>query len=85
MGFLRPVPMAKIGLIGLKEDRELVLGLLHDLGVLQLEPIRREVAQQLEPEHGGEAQRVVAEQLLRFRTLMGALPAQPAGRPLPFP
>jgi V/A-type H+-transporting ATPase subunit I len=81
VGFLRPVPMVKVSLLALKEDRERLVALLHDLGVLQVEPLRKEAAQLLEPEHGGEPQRRVSEGLLRFRTLKAALPTTPTGTP----
>jgi V/A-type H+-transporting ATPase subunit I len=74
MGFLRPVAMVKIGLLGLKEDREKVVALLHDSGVVQVEPLRKEASALLPSEPGGELQRTVSEELLRFRTLKGALP-----------
>ncbi len=81
MGFLRPVPMVKVGLLGLKTDRETVVALLHDLGVIQIEPLRKEAFQLLEPEHGGELQRQVSDGLLRFRSLKAALPPVPDGVP----
>jgi V/A-type H+/Na+-transporting ATPase subunit I len=85
VGFLRPVPMVKVGLVGLKEDRETVVALLHDLGVLQIDPMRKEASALLEPEHGGDAQRAVADQLLRFRTLKAALPRTPDEAPAAYP
>src|SRR5271155_1776818 len=85
MGFLRPVPMVKVGLLGLKTDREAVVALLHDLGVIQIEPLRKEAFQLLEPEHGGELQREVSDGLLRFRALKTALPPMPAGPPQGYP
>jgi V/A-type H+/Na+-transporting ATPase subunit I len=84
MGFLRPVPMVKVGLVGLKSDREAVVALLHDLGVIQIEPLRKEALELLEPEHGGELQRQVSDGLLRFRTLKGALPPVPDGPPAEY-
>jgi V/A-type H+/Na+-transporting ATPase subunit I len=81
MGFLRPVPMVKVGLVGLKSDREAVVALLHDLGVIQIEPLRKEALAYMEPEHGGELQRQVSDGLLRFRALKLALPAVPDGPP----
>jgi V/A-type H+-transporting ATPase subunit I len=84
MGFLRPVPMIKVGLVGLKTDREAVVGLLHDLGVIQIEPLRKEALQFMEPEHGGELQRQVSDGLLRFRALKGALPRIADGPPEPY-
>ncbi|MCI4334064.1 MAG: V-type ATP synthase subunit I [Thermoplasmata archaeon] len=77
MTFLRPVAMVKVGLLGLKSDRPAILSALHDLGAVQVEPIRKEALAELEAEPGGEAHRKVAEELLRFRTLKNALPPRP--------
>ncbi|MCI4346911.1 MAG: hypothetical protein L3K07_09210, partial [Thermoplasmata archaeon] len=77
MAFLRPVRMAKVGLIGLKADRATIVAALHDLGVVQLEPIRKEALALLDSDSGGELHRKVAEELLRFRTLKNALPPSP--------
>ncbi|EQD34167.1 V-type ATPase 116kDa subunit family protein, partial [mine drainage metagenome] len=85
MGFLRPVPMVKIGLVGLKADREPVVSLLHDLGVVQVEPLRKEALELLPADRGGELQRTVSDGLLRFRTLTNALPRAPAAAPMAFP
>ena len=41
--------MVKIGLVGLKADGERVLTALHDLGVVQVEPLRKEAAALLAP------------------------------------
>jgi V/A-type H+-transporting ATPase subunit I len=77
MTFLRPVRMAKVGLIGLKDDRGAIIAALHDLGAVQLEPIRKEALALLESDSGGDLHRKVAEELLRFRTLKSALPPSP--------
>ncbi|MCI4365743.1 MAG: hypothetical protein L3K10_06775 [Thermoplasmata archaeon] len=77
--------MVKVGLLGLKTDRETVVALLHDRGVIQIEPLRKEALELLEPEHGGELQRQVSDGLLRFRTLKASLPPTPAGPPATFP
>jgi len=77
--------MVKVGLLGLKSDRETVVALLHDLGVIQIEPLRKEALELLEPEHGGELQRQVSDGLLRFRTLKASLPATPDGPPAVYP
>jgi V/A-type H+/Na+-transporting ATPase subunit I len=84
MGFLRPVAMTKVGLLGLKSDRETVVALLHDLGVIQIEPLRKEALELMEAEHGGELQRQVSDGLLRFRTLTAALPRAPDAAPAAF-
>jgi V/A-type H+/Na+-transporting ATPase subunit I len=84
MGVLRPVRMAKVGLLGLKEDRPAILTALHDLHLAQVEPVSPEVLLELAPERGTEVQRTVAEQALRFRGLKAALPAPPPGTPRRF-
>ncbi len=84
MGVLRPVRMAKIGLLGLKEDRETILTVLHDLRVAQVETVSPEVLQQLGPERDTGLQRRVAEETLRFRGLKSILPRIPGTRPLRF-
>ncbi|MCI4368282.1 MAG: hypothetical protein L3K09_01785, partial [Thermoplasmata archaeon] len=84
MAFLRPEPMAKIGLIGLKDDRETILSLLHDLNVLEITPIGAAALQHMTPERGDDAQRAVGEQLIRFRSLKSSLPAVPNRTPTPF-
>src|SRR5580658_440120 len=84
MPFLRPLPMAKVGIIGLKDEREAVVGILHDLGILQLEPLGKETLQQLEAEKAPDVQRTVSDQLIRVRGLRTALPAQPLGPPRAF-
>jgi V/A-type H+-transporting ATPase subunit I len=74
---LRPVPMVKVGLVGLKNDREVILSVLHDLGIAQVEPLSKEALSVLEPEHGSEQVRAVGDQLIRFRGLRSALPPVP--------
>jgi len=49
---LRPVRMTKVGLLGLKEDEEHILTVLHDLRVAQIEPLSPEAAAELGPERG---------------------------------
>ncbi|MCI4352005.1 MAG: hypothetical protein L3K14_01260 [Thermoplasmata archaeon] len=77
MGFLRPVAMEKVGLVGLKSDRETILSILHDQGVVQVEPLRKEALAIFPMEGTPELQRAVADQLLRVRGIKSALP--PAG------
>ncbi|EQD39144.1 V-type ATPase 116kDa subunit family protein [mine drainage metagenome] len=79
MGILRPVKMQKIGIVGLKEDREAVLTTLHDLGLTQVETVSADTLQYLDPERGNELQRVVGDEALRFRGLKSALPPIPVG------
>jgi V/A-type H+/Na+-transporting ATPase subunit I len=85
MAFLRPLPMAKIGVIGLKDDREVLVGALHDLRLLQVEPLGKEALAEIEAERAPEVQRSVSDQLLRIRGLRVALPRRPPGPPRAFP
>ncbi|HKV89840.1 MAG TPA: V-type ATPase 116kDa subunit family protein, partial [Thermoplasmata archaeon] len=84
MPLLRPLPFSKIALVGLNDDREVILSNLHDLGVVQVEPVGAETLEFLEPERASEMQRQVGDQLVRFRGLAAALPKTPAGRPIAF-
>jgi V/A-type H+/Na+-transporting ATPase subunit I len=77
--FLRPHKMVKVGLIGLKDDREVLLTTLHDLNVAQIETISKEALEYLEPERGSDLQRSVADLMIRFRGLKTALPPVPDG------
>ena len=80
MGVLRPVPMRKVRLVGLKRDREAILSTLHDLRVAQIEPISPPALAVIGAERAPEEQRVIGEELLRFRGLKSALPPVPVGR-----
>jgi V/A-type H+-transporting ATPase subunit I len=84
MGILRPVAMSKVGILGLKDDRERVLSVLHDLRVAQIEPLPPEALAQLVPERGTETQRQIGDEALRFRGLKSALPPAPSGPPRRF-
>ncbi len=78
---LRPVPMRKVGLLGLRADEERILTLLHDLRVAQVEPLSADAMALLGPERGSEQAREVGDEALRFRGLLSALP--PPGPPAP--
>lgn len=84
MSVLRPEKMAKVGLLGLKEDEARILTVLHDLRVAQIEPLTPAAAALLEPERGTDAQRTVADEALRFRGLASALPPVPGAAPQRF-
>ena len=81
---LRPVRMAKVGLLGLKEDEERILTVLHDLRVAQVEPLSPDAMAELGPERGPETLRQVGDETLRFRGLLSALPPAHAGPPRRF-
>jgi V/A-type H+/Na+-transporting ATPase subunit I len=84
MGILRPVKMSKVGLLGLKADRERILTVLHDLRIAQIESLSPETLAELVPERGTDTQREIGDQALRFRGLKSALPAVPVGPPRRF-
>ena len=81
---LRPVRMVKLGFLGLREDEERILTTLHDLRVAQIEPVRPEAMAELVPERGPETLRKVADETLRFRGLIAALPKVPVPHPQRF-
>jgi V/A-type H+/Na+-transporting ATPase subunit I len=84
MGLLRPERMTKVGILGLKDDRERVLTVLHDLRLAQVEPLSPEAMAELVPERGTETQRAIGDEALRFRGLKAALPPVPVGPPRRF-
>lgn len=71
---LKPVPMARIAVVGLKKDRQAVVSILHDLNAVQLEPLSKEVSTLLRNEHEDGQYRQVSDQLLRMRALRTVLP-----------
>jgi len=80
--FLRPLPFTKVAIVGLNDDKDTILTVLHDLGSLQVEPVDKESLAQLGPGRMNERQREVADRLVRFRGLLAALPKS-AGAPPP--
>jgi V/A-type H+/Na+-transporting ATPase subunit I len=85
MAFLRPVRMTKVGVIGLKTDRETILSILHDQGVIQVEPLSKPTQSIFPPEGTPDVQRQVADQLLRIRGIKSALPPTGPIEPQAFP
>jgi V/A-type H+-transporting ATPase subunit I len=76
---LRPVPMTKLGFLGLRSDEARVLTVLHDLHVAQVEPLSPGTLAELTPERSSETFRRVGDETLRFRALLSALPPVPTG------
>ncbi len=74
---LRPVPMERVGLIGLRADEERILTVLHDLRAAQIEPLSPAVLAELGPERGSETLRRIGDETLRFRGLLAALSPVP--------
>ncbi|HTP54498.1 MAG TPA: V-type ATP synthase subunit I [Thermoplasmata archaeon] len=81
---LRPARMTRIGILGLKDDRDRIVTALHDLRILQIEPLAPESLARLAPERAAEAQRQIGDETLRFRGLSTALPPAPLGPPQRF-
>jgi V/A-type H+/Na+-transporting ATPase subunit I len=84
MGVLRPERMTKVGILGLKDDRERILTVLYDLRIAQVETLSAEALSELVPERGTETARAIGDEALRFRGLKTALPAVPGGPPRDF-
>jgi len=65
--------MKKIAVIGLKRNQSKTLEVLHDLGVLQIEPLSKETASLVKNEVDSDALKKVSDELLRVRSLKSAL------------
>ncbi len=84
MPFLRPLPFSKVAIVGLNDDKDTILSVLHDLGTIQVEPVDKESLAQLGPGRMNEQQREVADRLVRFRGLLAALPKTGGAPPAPI-
>ena len=71
---LKPVPMGRIAVLGLRKERQTVISILHDLNALQIESLSTDVASFLRNERDNELFRQVSDQLLRMKALRTALP-----------
>src|SRR5579883_2118697 len=71
---MRPAKMSRIAVVGSKDKRQLVLSILHDLGVMQVETLSSEAASMVRNEIDALTFREVNEELLRVRALRAALP-----------
>ena len=74
---LKPVKMAMIAILGLRKNRESAISILHDLDVIQLEPLSKDVSTLLRNERDEELTRNVSTQLLRVKALLTSLPTIP--------
>ena len=73
----KPVKMAKIAIMGLRKNQQNVVSILHDMEVLQLEPLSKDVLAIVKNERDNELTRQVTDQLLRVKALMTVLPSIP--------
>src|ERR1051326_6396618 len=74
---LKPVPMARIAVVGLKKYRQEVISILHDLKVVQLEPLSKETSSLVRTERESELHSRISDQLLRIKGLRSVLPVVP--------
>lgn len=71
--------MTRIAAIGLRRDKQVIASILHDLGIVQLEPLSKDAAAMLTSGREGDPYRevILSDQLLRMRALKAALPPSP--------
>ena len=72
-----PVKMAKIAIMGLRKNQQTAVSILHDMEILQLEPLSKDVSAILKNERDTELTRQVSDELLRVKALMTVLPSIP--------
>ena len=73
----KPVKMAKIAMMGLRKNQQTTVSILHDMEILQLEPLSKDVSAIVKNERDNELTRQVSDQLLRVKALMTVLPSIP--------
>ena len=71
---LKPVPMRRIAVLGLRIERQTVISILHDLNAIQIEPLSKDVATLLRNERDNDLFRQVSDNLLRIKALRIVLP-----------
>ncbi len=72
---LKPAQMSRVAVLGLRNNEQTILSVLHDFGGLQIEPLPKDKAELLHGGDPGELGKQVAAQLLRIRALKSALPS----------
>ena len=82
---LKPVPMTLIAVLGLRKDRQVVISVLHDMSIVQLEPLSKNVAAMLKNERDNDLYRQVSDQLLRIKAFKTVLPPIPVTHCQRFP
>jgi len=73
----KPVQMAKIAIMGLRKNQQTSVSVLHDMEILQLEPLSKDVLDIVKNERDNELTRQVSDELLRVKALMTVLPSIP--------
>jgi V/A-type H+-transporting ATPase subunit I len=69
--------MYRVAVIGLRSSRHRVLSVLHDMGVVQIEPLSKEALSFVGGQVDDLFAREVSDELLRIRSLKSALPETP--------
>jgi len=69
--------MAKIAIMGLRKNQQTSVSILHDMEILQLEPLSKDVLAIVKNERDNELTRQVSDELLRVKALMTTLPRIP--------
>lgn len=76
--------MQRIAVVGAKGERQRVVAIMYDLGVMQIEPLSKEALPYIRSELDTVNSREVSEELLRIRTLKTALPPTPVKEKMGF-
>ena len=63
--------------MGLRKNQQTAVSVLHDMEILQLEPLSKEVSAVVKNERDNELTRQVSDELLRVKALMTVLPGIP--------
>jgi V/A-type H+/Na+-transporting ATPase subunit I len=74
---LKPAEMQRVAVIGLRDERQRILSILYDLGVVQIEPLSKSALEYLKSGTEDINMREVLEELLRIRSIKSALPPGP--------
>lgn len=74
MTLLKPEPMSKIAILGLKKYKQEIISILQEMNALQIEPLSKDLSSFLTTERESDIHRQISEQLLRVRGLLNALP-----------
>ncbi len=82
---LKPVPMTRMAVLGLRKYTQVVISVLHDMGVVQLESLSKDVAAMLKNERDNDLYRQVSDQLLRIKAFKTVLPPIPVTHCQSFP
>jgi V/A-type H+-transporting ATPase subunit I len=76
--------MVKIAVIGLKKYRPQIISIIHEMNVIQLEPLSKEADSFLMKEQESDLHRHISDQLLRIRGLINSLPPSPVSEKSKF-